>query len=44
VYPLPGLPFPWLVNLAAPLQPPDYHIWVDWAEGVCGELIGLALP
>lgn len=44
IYPLPGLPFPWAVNLDLPLQPPDYHINVDWAEGVCGQLIGLGLP
>jgi hypothetical protein len=44
VSPLPGLPFPWLTAFAAPLQPPDYHIFVDWLDGVCGELIGQALP
>lgn len=26
------------------LQPGDYHITVDWAAGVCGELIGQVLP
>lgn len=42
--PLPGLPFPWLNGIPAALQPPDFHIWVDWADGVCGELIGQVLP
>lgn len=44
VSPLPGLPFPWLNGIPAALQPPDFHIWVDWADGVCGELIGQVLP
>jgi hypothetical protein len=43
--PLPGQLLPWIVRLAnVPLLPPDYQIHVDWAEGVCGELRGLALP
>jgi hypothetical protein len=44
IYPLPGLPFPWLTSLAAPLQPPDYHVNVDFAVGVCGQLLGLKAP
>jgi hypothetical protein len=44
-YPLPGTPMPWIAFLPGiPMQPPDYHIWVDWAEGVCGRLVGLAFP
>jgi hypothetical protein len=43
--PLPGQLLPWAVRLAnVPLMPPDYQVHVDWAEGVCGELRGLALP
>lgn len=44
IYPLPGLPFPWLTSLGAPLQPPDYHVNVDFAVGVCGQLLGLRAP
>lgn len=44
VSPCPGLPFPWATGALPTLQPPDFHIWVDWAEGVCGELIGQVLP
>jgi hypothetical protein len=45
IYPVPGTLVPWLLGgIPIPMQPPDYHINVDWAEGVCGELIGLALP
>lgn len=42
--PLPETPYPWLTNLGVPVQPSDYHAAVDWAEGVCGELLGLVLP
>lgn len=31
-------------RLEAELQPQDYHIVVDFAEGVCGRLWGLVLP
>ena len=44
ISPLPGLPFPWLTAFSAPLQPGDYHITVDFLEGVCGRLTGQALP
>lgn len=33
-----------LGRLEAELQPADYHITVDWAEGVCGRVWGLVLP
>jgi hypothetical protein len=42
--PLPETPYPWLTNLGVPIQPSDYHVSVDWAAGVCGELLGLVLP
>jgi hypothetical protein len=42
--PLPETPYPWLTNLGVPIQPSDYHVAVDWAAGVCGELLGLVLP
>lgn len=42
--PLPETPYPWLTNLGVPIQPSDYHVAVDWAEGVCGELLGVVLP
>jgi len=45
VYPLPGTPLPWIAEFPGiPIQPPDYHINVDWADGVCGRLVGLAFP
>jgi hypothetical protein len=44
-YPMPGLPMPWILQIPGiPVTPPDYHIEVDFAEGVCGELIGLGAP
>ncbi len=42
--PLPETPYPWLTNLGVPIQPSDYHVAVDWAPGVCGELLGVVLP
>jgi hypothetical protein len=42
--PLPETPYPWLTNFGIPIQPSDYHVSVDWAAGVCGELLGLVLP
>lgn len=44
VAPLPrSLPFG-AGAVAAYLQPGDYHITVDWAPGVCGQLLGQVLP
>lgn len=43
--PLPGQLLPWAVGLlGVAIIPRDYQIHVDWADGVCGELVGLLLP
>jgi len=43
--PLPGQLLPWAVGLlGVAIIPRDYQLHVDWADGVCGELIGLLLP
>jgi hypothetical protein len=43
--PLPGQLLPWAVGLiGVAIIPRDYQLHVDWAEGVCGELLGLLLP
>lgn len=44
VSPLPYVALPWPNNFGWPVQPSDYHVTVDWADGVCGELLGLRLP
>lgn len=44
VGPLPGSISPWPVNITFGVQPGDYHIHVDWAPGVCGHVVGSALP
>ncbi len=44
VSPLPAVSLPWPNNFGWPVQPSDYHVTVDWATGVCGELLGLRLP
>lgn len=44
VSPLPQFPWPWQSAIPIALQPGDTHIIVDWAEGVCGRLIGHVLP
>lgn len=44
VSPLPAVSLPWPNNFGWPIQPSDYHVTVDWAPGVCGELLGLRLP
>jgi len=43
--PLPGQLLPWAVGLVGiAIIPRDYQLRVDWADGVCGELVGLLLP
>jgi hypothetical protein len=43
--PLPGQLLPWAVGfLGVAIIPRDYQLHVDWADGVCGELVGLLLP
>jgi hypothetical protein len=44
VSPLPAVTLPWPNNFGWPVQPSDYHAVIDWAPGVCGELLGLRLP
>jgi len=44
VSPLPDFPWPWQSPIPIALQPGDTHITVDWAEGVCGRLVGHVLP
>jgi hypothetical protein len=44
VSPLPQFPWPWQSALPIAFQPGDTHIQVDWADGVCGRLIGHVLP
>lgn len=44
VSPLPAFPWPWQSPLPIALQPGETHIIVDWAEGVCGRLVGHVLP
>lgn len=42
--PLPGTATPFISSSIAELQPPGYAVHVDWAEGVCGEVLGINLP
>jgi hypothetical protein len=44
VSPVPGSLTPTVVELPISLQPADYHIRVDWAEGVCGHVLGYVIP
>jgi hypothetical protein len=42
--PLPGTATPFVSSAIAELQPPGYSVHVDWAPGVCGEVLGINLP
>jgi hypothetical protein len=42
--PLPGTATPFISTAIAELQPPGYAVHVDWAPGVCGEVLGINLP
>lgn len=42
--PLPGMLDIGVANLGVPLAPPGYHVMVDWAMGVCGELLLQYIP
>lgn len=42
--PLPGTIVPFIAQGVASIQPPGYSVHVDWAPGVCGEVIGINWP
>jgi hypothetical protein len=44
VSPLPSTTWYGAVGVNAPIQPTDYHIVVDWLDGVCGNLLGFRSP
>ena len=42
--PMPGSTLPFISPQTAQIQPPGYRVHLDWAPGVCGELLGVNLP
>ena len=42
--PMPGSTLPFVAPQVAQIQPPGYRVHLNWAPGVCGELLGVNLP